>query len=171
MAVTPWAEVEIVELVGEIDLATGSELERRLENGISERRVVVVDLSDCTFVDVQVLRVLRAGYRSTRHAHSPFFVVLPFSAAAEVRFAMLRLAADIAPYPVVPDRAAVLLSLARESRARVAEACASERLRDLRARIWENGHRRERLLVDRNVLLLAQREALRRSAGRRRGAG
>jgi hypothetical protein len=38
-----------------------------------------------------------------------------------------------------------------------------DRVLELRARVWENGSRRERLLADRDVLILAQRQALRRA--------
>jgi anti-anti-sigma regulatory factor len=159
---TPGTDVDLVELVGDVDYGAAARLELRLAESIDDGRVLVVDLTDCTFVDVQVLRVLRESYLKARLSQTAFFVVLPFSAAPELRFVMLRLAADLVPYPVVPDRASAILGLARSTRNRLVEGSMRERVLELRARVWENGSRRQRLLADRDVLILAQRQALRR---------
>jgi anti-anti-sigma factor len=164
------SDVDVVELVGEIDVGTADALERRLGESISDGRSVIVDLADCTFLDVRVLRVLRAGYEGGRRAGAGFVVVLPFSAAPEVRFLTLRLAAALAPYPVVPDRAAALVSLARSTREKVARLTTSLRVLDLRARVWENGRTRERLLAERDVLVFEQRATLETARGLRRAS-
>lgn len=151
---------DVVELVGEADLGSAELLEGRLAESLDQGRALIVDLTDCTFVDVRVLRVLRESYGRARLEGSGFFVILPFDAAYEVRLVMLRLAAALAPYPVVPDRATALVGLARAARERLADATRPERVQELRASVWENGRTRERLLADRNVLILEQRAAL-----------
>lgn len=156
------SSIDVVDVVGELDVGAADDLERTLAERIDEGRSLVIDLSDCTFLDVAILRALRSSYVRAREADALFFVVLPFSASPEVRLAMLHLASGLVPYPVVPDRASAVVQLSRASRTRLADMLNSERLLDLRARVWENGHRRERLLSERDVLILTQREALRR---------
>lgn len=50
----------VVRVTGELDMATSSELESELERANAGERVVV-DLTECTFLDSTALRVLLAG--------------------------------------------------------------------------------------------------------------
>jgi anti-anti-sigma regulatory factor len=156
--------IDVVELVGDLDAGSAADIEHALAARIESGRGLVVDLSDCTFLDVRMLRALHSSYVRARDADAPFFVVLPFSASPELRFVMLHLASELVPYPIVPDRASAVLGLTRRARERLAAASRSARLRDLRARVWENGRTRERLLASRDILVLEQRETVRTRA-------
>jgi anti-sigma B factor antagonist len=56
-------ESTVVSAAGEIDLATSPALRSRLQDAIGRYRVVIVDLSDVTFIDSTGLGVLIGGLR------------------------------------------------------------------------------------------------------------
>ncbi len=55
------AGIDVVELVGENDLSTSAQVERQIGEAISAGRGVVVDMTEATFIDSAVLRVLLSG--------------------------------------------------------------------------------------------------------------
>jgi anti-anti-sigma factor len=60
--------VPVLAVTGELDLATAEELQAPLL-GLTRRdgvRGIVVDLSDCSFIDSQGIAVLLAGYRALK---------------------------------------------------------------------------------------------------------
>jgi anti-anti-sigma factor len=73
----------IVALVGEHDLSTAGVIEQRLVEVHSHGTRVVVDLSDTTFMDSTVLRVILKERDHTASApDSPFAVVAPSGSPA-----------------------------------------------------------------------------------------
>jgi anti-sigma B factor antagonist len=78
--------VVVVELPGEQDLAVSRELEFLLESLVASNRLVVVDLSDSTFVDSSIVRAL---VRADRFAEAQGKVFrLQFGTAPIVRRAL-----------------------------------------------------------------------------------
>lgn len=55
------AGIDVVEIVGEHDLSTSAQVERQIGDAISRGRGVVVDMTEATFIDSAVLRVLLSG--------------------------------------------------------------------------------------------------------------
>jgi anti-sigma B factor antagonist len=70
--------LRVVAIAGEIDMATGADLERRLMrvlNAPSPR--VVIDLSRTTFFDASLIRVLHAAERSVRSRSGHVAIACP----------------------------------------------------------------------------------------------
>jgi anti-anti-sigma factor len=72
-------EVSIVYLRGEHDLSTKIELAVALA-AASERPRVLVDLSDCTFIDSTVIALLFAAHRQQVMRNQSFELILPTGA-------------------------------------------------------------------------------------------
>jgi anti-sigma B factor antagonist len=68
--------VSIIELRGEHDLATASEVRDVLERAVAEGRPSVVELSLTDFIDSSILGVLLAGLRQAREANLGFVFVV-----------------------------------------------------------------------------------------------
>jgi anti-anti-sigma factor len=149
--------ITVVGIAGELDATSCDVFEPRLAAAIARGRPVVVDLGDCTFVDVSGLRMLRAAHDLARESSVPFVVVLPFSGRSSVRRLVLELAPDLVPFRFVPrlERAEALVAAAVEP-----PLPDSTRLQGLRAKIWEAAERREELLARLDTLLFEQRQAL-----------
>jgi anti-sigma B factor antagonist len=66
----------VVSVTGEIDLFTAPEFKARIASAIEGgARVVVVDLTDTTFIDSSSLGVLIGAHRRLEHAHGRLVVV------------------------------------------------------------------------------------------------
>ena len=79
--------IGLVELVGEHDVATTTELQDALDGVFAPGAAVVVDLSAATFIDSSVLGVLlRAEIRTSRGRGDQFAVVAPKGSAAAALF-------------------------------------------------------------------------------------
>jgi anti-anti-sigma factor len=68
--------VSVVELRGEHDLATASEVRDVLDGSIAAGRPTVVELSLTDFIDSSILGVLLGGLRSARDANLGFVFVV-----------------------------------------------------------------------------------------------
>jgi anti-sigma B factor antagonist len=68
--------VSIVELQGEHDLASASEVRDALEAAVAERRPVVVELTLTDFIDSSILGVLLGGLRRAREVDLGFVFVV-----------------------------------------------------------------------------------------------
>lgn len=66
----------VVGVTGELDLSTVSRLEEEIAAALSAGRVLV-DLSECTFLDSSALRVLAVAHRSAAEADVQFALVAP----------------------------------------------------------------------------------------------
>jgi anti-sigma B factor antagonist len=69
-------EYAVVSGAGEIDLATSPALRSRLQDAIGRHRVVIVDLSDVTFIDSTGLGVLIGGLRRVNEAGGEMKIVV-----------------------------------------------------------------------------------------------
>ncbi len=69
-------EMAVVSATGEIDLATSPALRSRLQDAIGRRRVVIVDLSEVTFIDSTGLGVLIGGLRRVNEAEGEMRIVV-----------------------------------------------------------------------------------------------
>ena len=76
ITITDDSGVSVVELQGEHDLATASEVRDALESALTERRAVVVELTLTDFIDSSILGVLLAGLRRAREASLGFVFVV-----------------------------------------------------------------------------------------------
>jgi anti-anti-sigma factor len=76
ITITDDSGVSVVELQGEHDLATASEVRDALESTLTERRAVVVELTLTDFIDSSILGVLLAGLRRAREASLGFVFVV-----------------------------------------------------------------------------------------------
>lgn len=148
-------------LKGDVDVGSLEGYCAEIDAGIAARRAVLVDFSDCTFLDLGSLRRLRESYVNARGRGLAFAAVVPFSASATVRRLVLELASAFADFPVFPTSTA-----AEHGMARARLPLALERMRELRADVWANGIRREELLARRDELILEQRVALAARLGR-----
>ena len=159
----------VVAVSGELAAETVTAYAIRVECALRAGYPILVDLGDCTFIDGRGVRFLAASYDRATRAGIAFFVVLPFSAAPSVRRMLLEFLPDLAPLPIIPRRnLAPVGPTTTNDRAAGGD---TDRLRRLRAGVWEAGSRREQLLADRDELILRQREALEayRAASARRG--
>jgi anti-anti-sigma factor len=68
--------VSVIELRGEHDLATASEVRTVLEAAVAEKRPAVVELTLTDFIDSSILGVLLAGLRHAREANLGFVFVV-----------------------------------------------------------------------------------------------
>ena len=68
--------VSVIELRGEHDLATASEVREVLDAAVAERRPAVVELTLTDFIDSSILGVLLAGLRHAREASLGFVFVV-----------------------------------------------------------------------------------------------
>ena len=69
-------EGAVVTAAGEIDLATSPALRTRLQDAIGQNRLVIVDLSDVTFIDSTGLGVLIGGLRRVNEAAGEMRIVI-----------------------------------------------------------------------------------------------
>jgi anti-sigma B factor antagonist len=69
-------ERAVVTAAGEIDLATSPALRTRLQDAIGAHRLVIVDLSDVTFIDSTGLGVLIGGLRRVNEAGGELRIVV-----------------------------------------------------------------------------------------------
>lgn len=74
----PWARVLAIK--GELDIGTAGEFAEAIELGLQNGSHLVVDLSECTYLDSTILNVL---IRSANAAHGRLGIVVP--AAARIR--------------------------------------------------------------------------------------
>lgn len=79
------AGVAVVDVLGEHDLTTASELSQRLDSLLGEGLGIVVDLSRATFIDSSVLAALLAASRDAGERGSGFAVTVPADEADGVR--------------------------------------------------------------------------------------
>jgi anti-anti-sigma factor len=68
--------VSVIELRGEHDLATASDVREVLDAAVAERRPTVVELTLTDFIDSSILGVLLAGLRRAREAGLGFVFVV-----------------------------------------------------------------------------------------------
>jgi anti-anti-sigma factor len=68
--------VSVIELRGEHDLATATEVRDVLQRAVAERRPSVVELTLTDFIDSSILGVLLAGLRHARDANLGFVFVV-----------------------------------------------------------------------------------------------
>lgn len=73
--------VSVVALSGEHDLSTVAEVSDRIDAALAESSGVVVDLSQTTFIDSAVLRVLITSQASAAERNVGFAVAVPDSAS------------------------------------------------------------------------------------------
>ena len=166
--------VTVVEIAGELDAKAAAKFAPRLATAIAARQPVVVDLGDCTFMDGFGTRLLADAHRRATEAGLPLCVVLPYSAAPPVRRLLLEFAPDLVSFPIVTSRGAAPKPVGQSVEHRDLLKLGLERVRELRAVLWEAGQRREQLLADRDALIMRQRAALatyRESSGGRQPRG
>jgi anti-anti-sigma factor len=84
VTVTDVDGVSVVELRGEHDLATASEVREVLEGSVLAGRPTVVELSLTDFIDSSILGVLLGGLRSARDANLGFVFVVQADDAGAV---------------------------------------------------------------------------------------
>jgi anti-sigma B factor antagonist len=70
------ADVNVVAVRGEHDLATAADLRTRLEAAAADGKSVVVDLTEATFIDSAVLRSLLAGRDAAAEAGARYVLAL-----------------------------------------------------------------------------------------------
>jgi anti-anti-sigma regulatory factor len=148
-------DVEVVFVSGETDLESrlGERLARALESG----RPILVDLSDCTFLDVTALQAVEAAYRETCRLGLGFVVVVPYRVTHIVGRLILELLPELARYSVVPTRERALRALAVR---RPHERVGSDQLDAIRAHTWSIARRPEELIAERGEIVLELRDAL-----------
>ena len=151
----PDGDVAVVSLELDVDYGSRAAVDGAIATALSLGRPVVVDLSDCTFLDLRSLRALSDAYEAARAVELPFVVLLPFDCAPLVRRLMLDLVSELAPFPVVPTREHARRRLAAHS----TRPEASE-LRELRKRLWQQAATTMELVARRDELVLEQRRAL-----------
>ena len=98
-------DVVVIEVAGDVDLKTAPELEhelvRAIENGVA---LVLIDLTDCTFIDSSALNALVHGKATADAAETRLAVVCP----SENLMRVLRIAGLDRVLEVHPSREAVL---------------------------------------------------------------
>jgi hypothetical protein len=157
----------ILHLAGDLDLYSLDVLEARFEDAFGRGHPVVVDFGECTLATVDVLRYLdEAGHRAGELGLG-FVVVLPYSASGTVRRLVLELAPELAEFSIAPSVRTATAFLERPPASRPAKRVEDERLRALRASIWETASRLEALLATRDELLLEKRRTLEQVRARR----
>ena len=161
-------DVEVVILSGEVDLASCARLADRFAKALELGRPVIVDLSDCTFLDVAALEALGAAHREASRLGLGFVTVVPYRAQEIVSRIVFELLPELTRFDVVPTRERALRSLAAT---RAHEDVGSEQLDAIRARTWSVARRSEELWADRNELVLELRNALAEQRRVRRSAG
>jgi anti-anti-sigma regulatory factor len=158
----------VVHLGGELDLSSHDVLESKLENALGSARPILVDVGDCSFVDVGILRMLadfacRAGDNGVGYV-----VVLPFASSRPVREILLGTSSELARFPIAPTRRAGLAILRRDAATTGAERAG--RIRAARAEMWENASRLEELTTRRDELILERRRLVAEAGSRRRSS-
>ena len=154
------AAVTLIEIAGDLDAQAAATYRPRLATAVAAGRPVVVDLGDCTFIDGLGARLLAEAHRRASEAGIPLCVVLPYSAASSVRRLLLEFAPDLVSFPIVATRTAASPRTDPNVADRDALEVGLERIRELRAGLWEAGSRRDQLLADRDALLLRLRAGL-----------
>ena len=88
------AETLVVEVVGEVDMATAPELTQAIDAGMLNESVrrVVVDLTDVTFLDSSALNALVHGQRDLTERKIVFRVVSPADQNVQRIFEIAQLA-------------------------------------------------------------------------------
>lgn len=98
-AIERQGDATIVTVNGEVDLASSPQLESLIGEAASAGRLVV-DLSDCTYLDSSALTVFVRAYKARPER---FSIVVPLGARIRRLFTLTKLDEVIT---VVPDRAA-----------------------------------------------------------------
>jgi anti-anti-sigma factor len=101
--VIPEAGATIVKLVGEHDLSTTDRITQVINE--ARERKVVFDLSDCTFVDSSLPRVLLTAKAVVSAREGVVSVIIPAEAAAARRLAELTRLAELVPVYEARDAA------------------------------------------------------------------
>ncbi|HEU4700946.1 MAG TPA: STAS domain-containing protein [Conexibacter sp.] len=111
--------------VGEIDLATQSQLTDALRAAQTRAQSVVLDLSGTTFIDAGGARILLAADRHARAAAGTFAISHPAPPVERVlqlvgadRALTILRDGNVAPEPTTPIRAGVMPAVARRHVAR-----------------------------------------------------
>ncbi len=85
VVIPPDAEMCVVTVVGEVDLATSPELRHQLrEAGKLGASQVAIDLTQTTFIDSSAVHALSEAYRSLRQRGVRMWVLCPDSAIAKL---------------------------------------------------------------------------------------
>jgi anti-sigma B factor antagonist len=105
----PAPGLAVVSLRGEHDLSTELRLAEAFE-GAGAHSNVVVDLSDCTFMDSTVISALLTASRAARARDEVFAVVIPPERANISRLAEMTRLSEV--FPVHTSLAAALVALA-----------------------------------------------------------
>lgn len=148
-------DVTLVSLELDVDFESEQAIVSAVSSALVLERPVLVDMSDCTFLELRALRALSDAYHQARAHHLPFVVVLPFDGAPLVRRLMLELVCELAPFPIAPTRVDARRRLAARP-----TGPESAQLSSLRRRLWEHGAATKKLLARRDELILEQRRAL-----------
>ena len=144
-------------LRGEVDISCCEDVGERLVAALDRGCDVVVDLSDCTFLDVSALQALLGAYHAARERGAGFAALVPFTSARVVLMLAFDLAPELVPYPVVPSRSAALRALSEP----IAKPLDAGRLHGLRARAWDLARRHAELRREHDVLVMELRSRLR----------
>ncbi len=81
----------VVEVAGEVDMATAPQLKQALNAALSGTRRVVVDLSNVTFLDSTALNALVQGQRELAEREIAFAIVSPKDQVVRSVFEITRL--------------------------------------------------------------------------------
>jgi hypothetical protein len=162
------AEPALIRVAGDLDLASQGWLELRLAAAVAEDRPVVVDLGDCTFADVEAIRTLGRAAALADERRLPFVVVLPFSARDGLRRLLLELVPELAEVAIVPSQRAAHALIARPAPRWASSRKQAPGATELRASVWENAARGERLIAERDALVMEHRRTRKRAQAVRR---
>ena len=148
--------VEFLTLPGEVDIACCEDVGERIVAALDCGCDVVVDLSDCTFLDASMLQALLDGYHIARERGLGFAALVPFTSARVVLMLAFDLAPELVPYPVVPSRSAALRALSEPA----TMPLDVRRIHGLRARAWDIARRNAELRSEHDVLVMELRSRL-----------
>lgn len=95
--------VVVVAVEGEHDIYTASALREQLDDAFRKGTAVVIDLSDATFLDSSILRVLLAARNQAEEQASGFSVALDGAKAPAVK-RILEVTGLLEVFPVLPGR-------------------------------------------------------------------
>jgi anti-anti-sigma regulatory factor len=148
----------LISLSGELDIEEHALLALRFEVALQRGDPIIVDLGDCTFADVEAIRILGQAAVAAHQTGLPFVVVLPYSSAAVLRRLLLELTPELSGFPIVPSYKAACDVVSRATPPLWGmPSLEASSLRELRASIWENASRCEELVAKRDALVLESR--------------
>jgi anti-anti-sigma factor len=95
----------VIAVAGESDLGDSPALEAAIDDALANGVPVAIDLSDSTFVDSSVLRVLTDGARLAEERATPYAIVTGEAGASQTLelFRMVGLAARLPTYPTLDE--------------------------------------------------------------------